>query len=367
MIAARTRTMVALALQVGALVALALSLLGASWLDSRSRPRVLVLVDRSDSMPRGAGDAAFAEVARAAKAAGSGELLVLEFAGRPGAPSALPAASVADLEPSGTNIEAALDAALVAHAQAPFASAVIISDGLENAGDTARALRAMREARLPLQWIAVGRPPPETRVSEVLAPDRVMAGQPIRITVQLAGRLDRRLRVDATARAVTGETQVASGEPDGDGRAVIDLEPGRGGAVLVDVALEDPQSKQTLEALRDAAVIEVAPSAAILYVQGSGGPLSRSLLAGGWALKVVPAARLDVHTDELDGYQAVVLDDVAISDGSPRFWNALVSAVQSRGLRTDGAGRRAVVCPRRISAIRARVGSARVVGAGSAR
>ena len=181
-----TRTVVALALQVAALVALALSVLGASWLDSRSRPRVLVLVDRSESMPRAASDAAVAEVARAAKAAGS-ELLMLEFAGRPGAPSALPAASVADLEPSATNIEAALAAALAAHAQAAFDSAVMISDGLENAGDTARALHAMREARLPVQWIAVGRPPPETRVSEVLAPERVMAGQRIPITVAVGG------------------------------------------------------------------------------------------------------------------------------------------------------------------------------------
>ena len=233
---------------------------------------------------------------------------------------------------SATNIEAALDAALAAHAQAAFDSIVMISDGLENAGDTARALRAMREARLPVQWIAVGRPPPETRVSEVLAPERVMAGQRIRVTVQLAGRLDRPLRVNATARATTGETQVASGEPDGEGRAIIELDAGGSGGVLLDVAVEDPRSQRTLDALRDAAVIDVAPRAAILYAQGSSGPLARSLLAGGWALKVVPASRLDVHIDELNGYQAVVLDDIAISDASPRFWNSLVSAVQNRGL-----------------------------------
>ena len=169
-------------------------------------------------------------------------------------------------------------------------------------------------------------------MSEVLAPERVMAGQRIRVTVQLAGRLDRPLRVNATARAMTGETQVASGEPDGEGRAIIELDAGGSGAVLLDVAVEDPRSEQTLDALRDAAVIDVSPRATILYAQGSSGPLARSLLAGGWALNVVPASRLDVHIDELDGYQAVVLDDVAISDASPRFWNTLVSAVQNRGL-----------------------------------
>ncbi len=326
------RTLIALALQLAALVALSLSLLGVSWLDPRSKAHVLVLVDRSESVPRAAGDAALADVVRAEKAAGRGEVQVLEFAGRAGAPSALPAGSASDLQPSATNIEAALDAALAAHAQAAFDSVVMISDGLENAGDTARALRAMHDARLPVQWIAVGRPPPETRVSEVLAPERVLAGQRIPITVQLAGRLDRPLRVNATARAMTGETQVASGEPDGEGRAIIELDAIRSGAVLLDVDVKNPPSEQTLDALRDAAVIDVAPRAAILYVQGSSGPLARSLLAGGWALNVVPASRLDVHIDELNGYQAVVLDDVAISDASPRFWNSLVSAVQNRGL-----------------------------------
>ncbi len=258
-------------------------------------------------------------------------------------------------------------AALAAHAQAPFESAVMISDGLETAGDTARALHAMREARVPLQWIAVGRPPPETRVSEVLAPDRVMAGQRIQITVALAGRLDRPLRVNATARAATGETQVASAEPDGDGRAIIELDARRSGAVVLDVALTDPRSKQTLDAWRDAAVIDVAPSAAILYVQGSRGPLARSLLAGGWTVNVVPASRLDVRIDGLNGYQAVVLDDVAISDGEPAILEfAGVRRAEPRP-RTDGAGWRAVICPRRISTIRARVDSACIVRAGGAR
>jgi uncharacterized membrane protein len=49
-------------------------------------------------------------------------------------------------------------------------------------------------------------------------------------------------------------------------------------------------------------------------------------------VEVVAAARLDTHADGLDGYQAVVLDDVAINDASPRFWDMLVAAVKRRGL-----------------------------------
>jgi uncharacterized membrane protein len=173
---------------------------------------------------------------------------------------------------------------------------------------------------------------PETRISEVLAPDRAIAGQRIQITVQLAGRLDRPLRVKATTRATSGETQAASSEADGGRRVTIELDASRNGAVVVDVALEDPVSGQTLDALPDAAVVDVVPRAAILYGQGSSGALAHSLREGGWTLNVVPATRLDAHADGLDGYHAVVLDDVAITDANPRFWSALVAAVRNRGL-----------------------------------
>ena len=55
-----SRTSIALALQLAALVALSLSLLGVAWLDPRSKPRALLLVDRSQSVPRAAADKAIA-------------------------------------------------------------------------------------------------------------------------------------------------------------------------------------------------------------------------------------------------------------------------------------------------------------------
>ena len=338
------RTLLALALQLAALAALVLALLGHAWLDARSKLRLLVLVDRSDSMPRAAADKAVAEVVQASRAAGAGELQWLEFAGRPAVPSSSltpvtpsppsppSTGPTADLEPSATHVEAALQAALAAHAQTPFDSIVVVSDGHETSGDTARALRAVREARLPLQWIAVGRPPPETRIAQVLAPARARVGQRLQISVQLAGRLHRPLRIQATARSPSGATQATSSPADGDGRVLIEFDASAPGVLLLDLRLEDPASGQILAAMTDAAAIDVAPRAAMLYAQGSAGPLARSLLDGGWALNVLPAARLDAHADGLDSYQAVVLDDVAIADASPRFWRALVAAVKERGL-----------------------------------
>ena len=347
MSASGARTWVALALQFAALGVLCLSLFGRSWLDARSQPRVLVLLDRSQSVPHADADKAVAAVVQAAKAGGVGEVQLIEFAGRPAAAvTALASATdpVEALEPAATNIEAALEAALAAHAQSAYASLVIISDGQENVGDAARALDAVRAAQLPLQWLAVGRAPPPTRIAQVLAPQRALAGQRIDIGVQLvgqsvgqsvaqlAGQLDRPLLVKATARTPGGETWVSRSPADNTGRAAITIDASHTGAVRVDLALEDPATGRVLDALPDAALIDIAPRAAVLYVQGSTGPLARSLAGGGWALKVVGAAQLDAEADALAGYQAVVLDDVAVSAASPRSWQSLTEAVRQRGL-----------------------------------
>lgn len=324
------RTLVALALQGGALVALAAALFGGLWPGEGGAPRLLVLVDRSQSMPRALTDQALAELVPAARSAGAGALQQIEFAGRPGAAGA-PTEETA-LEPSATNIEAALEAALAIHAQAGLTGVAVISDGHESAGDAARGLRALRQAGLPVHWLAVGSPPPPVHIAEVLAPGRARVGQRIPISVQLAGQLQRPLRIRASARSHGGESQSASSEVLFDGKAMVEFDAGRSGALLVDVVLEDVSTGRPIDTLVQAAVVDVEPRAAILYAQGSTGTLARSLKLGGWAVDVIPAGRLDAHADGLAGLRAVILEDVAIADAGPRFWSALASAVKDGGL-----------------------------------
>ncbi|MEO7115397.1 MAG: VWA domain-containing protein [Caldimonas sp.] len=332
MSALRMRTWIALALQAGALALLAAALLGSVWLDTRSLPRWLVVVDRSASVPRASADQAVADVVRSAHAGRGAEVLRLEFAGKTSALAPLDGVASAGLEPSSTDIEAALDAALAAHAEAAFDGVVVISDGQQNVGDATRALRAMRDARLPLQWLPVSRAPPRSRIAQVLAPTRARVGQRIRLSLQLAGQLDRPLRVEATARGAEGQAQPVVADSVGSARATIELDASRSGIVAVDVALRDPATGEVLDAWPDAAAVDVEPPASVLYVRGSGGALSQSLLKGGWSLDVVPATRLESRIDALDSYQAIVLDDVAIADASPRWWNTLVAAVRDRGV-----------------------------------
>ena len=328
----RLRTWLALALQASSLALLVAAWLGASWLDARSRPHWLVVVDRSESVPHAAADEAVAGIVRAARAGAGARLQRLEFAGKPSMPLPLDEAGSAALEPTSTDIEAALDAALAVHAAVPLDGVVVVSDGQQTSGDATRALRAMREARLPVQWSTVARPPPPTRIAQVLAPTSARAGQRLSLTVGLAGALDRPVRVEATARGSGGEAQAVAVGTVGVDRATLELDASRSGVVTVDVTLRDPATGAALDAWPDAAAVDVSPPASILYALGSGGALSQSLLRGGWSLDTIPASRLDSRADGLDGYRAVVLDDVAVADASPRFWSALAAAVRERGL-----------------------------------
>lgn len=321
------RTLPTLALQVLAVAALAAALLGVSWLDARTKPRVLLLVDRSQSVPRVLGDAAVAEVLQAAEESRSGEVRVIEFGGRPLDPS-----TAGDTWPAATDIERALEAALAAHAERRYSVAVLVSDGHETAGDALRGLRATREAGLPVRWFGVGRPLPATRIVDVLAPDVVQAGLPVQVTVRLAGRLDSPLRVNATTRTSAGDLQSATARPDDSGRATLLLPGNAGGELLVGITLQDASSGETLDAWDDAAAVEVTARATILYVQGAAGPLARSLAEGGWNVDVVPASRVDAFADRVADHGVIVLDDVAVDDAGPHFWDELTSAVRDQGI-----------------------------------
>ena len=160
------------------------------------------------------------------------------------------------------------------------------------------------------------------------------------------------------------QTQAASSDGDAAGRATIEFDAGRNGAVLVDVALEDPVSGQALDAWPNAAVVDVAPRAAILYAQGSTG-----------ALRAQPAARrLDagcrscLRGSTPSRRAGRIPGGRARRRGDHRCRPAILECARGRGAesrpRLDGAGRRALVRARRVSGVDARVGAARDVGAG---
>lgn len=310
-------------LHAAALAVLVAALMGVPALDPAQRPRWVLLVDRSQSMPRSETDAAAAEMLAAL---GPAKVLRIDFAGTAGAAGATTDAA---LDPTRTDIEAALHAALAALGDGPLAGVAVLSDGHQTQGDASRPLRALQAAGVPVRWRALGRAAPPVQLGEVLAPTQARGG--IALSVALAGGVERPLRLRGRARGEGGAVQEALATPQ-DGRATLAFDAFRGGAVVVDLVLEDATSGAPLDRRADAAVVQVEAPARLLVAQGSPGILARSLAAGGWPLRVVPAAQLDAEAGALAGVDAVVLDDVAATDATPRFWQALDRAVRERGV-----------------------------------
>jgi hypothetical protein len=313
------RSLVALLAWAAATFALVAALAGWALPGTGDAPPVLLLLDRSASMPAGDADAAAAGMLASLKAAGAAAE-VLPFADRPGD----------GLAPAATDIAAALDAALVRHVHRPWSRVVLVSDGHATAGDTLAALRSARDAGMPVQWHAVARPPAAWRITTLRAPQQAGAGQPLHIEVGIAGAGGVPPDISVRARGLAGEV-LAERRVAAEGALTgLDLSGLPAGLARLELQLDAPGGGPPLALRRDAALIEITPRARLLLAQGSPGPLADSLRRGGWPVEVVPASRLD--DTRLAGYRALVLDDVAIGDAPPSFWRALVAAVQDQGL-----------------------------------
>ncbi len=329
------RDAIALACFAASAVALILALAGVQLRPGAAAPQAVILVDQSASMPTQATQSAVAEVARSARA-NNFALQWIGFARAPSLPAAAPPGQGDAKDPQSTHIESALDAALALHAQSPLASAVLISDGHQTAGDAKSALERARSANLPVRWMAVGQPPKPVRIGDVLAPDRAGVGRLVQVTTHLVGEAAASavdsLRVTVRARGSDGAIEQAVADIDRRGMATTAVRARAPGPMLVEVVLEDAGSGRRVDARAPAALIEVDTGAPILLARGSPSPLAESLIAGGWKVDVAPPGRLDGLAEALERYQAVILDDISEGDAGAPFWAKLADAVRLRGL-----------------------------------
>lgn len=310
-----SRTAIAALLQALALGLLLLALAGVSWPGRGAGSAMLVLVDRSPTVPPAVADAAVAELRRSVP---GNSVETIEFAGR--------------VASSATSLELAVEAALAAQAQRRYAAAVIVSDGRSDAGDAERALTSARDAGLPLLWLDAARSAPRAWIADVQAPERARRGQPVTIGVPIAGDRSAALRVSATLRDSSGAERSVGASPDAGGVASIPVVAERGGPLRVSLALADAETGEVLDTRDDAAAVDVIEPARLLYLQGATAPLAASLAAGGWRVETALARRAADYRERLAGYEAVVLDDVARDDADDSFWQALATAVRARGL-----------------------------------
>ncbi len=339
MTARAARVGIALLLELVALVLLVLVALGHPWPAGRDTAAVVLLADRSASIPPAAMRQALQEIANEALAMNPAvELHVIDFAGRanPARRAESPSEAartppLAGLMPQATNLAGATRRAMLDEKAPRPPTLVILSDGNATTGDTARALEDASSAGVAVLWRTVAAVSSAPRIGDVLAPAQARPGQQVPVTIRMSGTTDRPLRLvlsahDAPLPDITSEI------PAGELRSVTLALAARGtGPMLLDVGLSDAATTRLVDEKELAAVIDVEPPAAVLYVADQPSALAQSLQAGGWTLTQVASRRLDALASGFQHYAAVILDDVPASAAQSATWDALADAVRDRG------------------------------------
>ena len=318
-----TRTAVAMLLHLGAVVLLALVVLGRPWPADRGDVLVFLLADRSASVATGQASKAVADVADRITRAGRTVVRTIEFAGRTDATGRLDVQS--------TDIEAAIDLALGRRAPGSRAAIVVVSDGNATEGDTRRALQSAADAGVPLLWKAVEPDAQSPHIAGVLAAGDASPGQAIPVSLRLSGAVTRPMLIELSSRDGRTEPVTARIAPGAHGSVPLRVRALSPGTLVLDATLRDERSSNIVDAWQDAVAIEVAAPAQILFVAAGPSALARSLSDGGWTLDGVTPSGLDAKAGSLDRYAAVVLDDVPASAARANTWEALGRAVREGG------------------------------------
>lgn len=330
-----------------ALAALALAWLAPSSCVPSGAPRAVLLLDVSASMrPEAVRERWQQEIAAArspttaTRSPTTATYLTLAFGANA---TWLGGAAAVDLErareridATGTDLSGAVDTALGQIAADSPSVIGLLSDGWATVGDTLEALERARRAGTAVYWQNPDPEPQDPWIAAVEVPPRSRVGQVIPITVELAGPL-------VGAGTATDDFELEAGFADGvepqitaapgpvGARArTLRLTSTRAGLRPLELRLRRRSTGQLLDARQPAGLIEVEGPGSLLYAGHGDAPLLRSLRAAGWSVEETPAGALEARTS-LAPYQAVVLDDVPVTEPEAPFWRALEHAVRERG------------------------------------
>ncbi len=309
------------ALRVLLLLAL-LILLAGPRIEGRTSGRDLVLlVDRSRSMPASTLDT-LRELAEAARTRSEpGDRIGLVAFGREAVVEQAPSeafryvAPTGELDADATDLAEAMETALALIPPERQGSLLILSDGEVTGRDPSSAARHALRRGLRVD-VAVQRRPGvfDLAVEEVSVPGEVALGEPFQACVWV--RADRAL--DAPIRVQRGGVLLASGMRSF--RAGLNCIRFRDRALMTGIATYDVQidapEDRVPENDRARAAVRVTGPFRVLCVTPDGRQdrLTRSLAAAGVSVDVVAPHSAPLGPNRLDGYRAVVLEDVPLED-----------------------------------------------------
>ncbi len=315
----RGRRIFFISMRVAALVCIVLALAGPAVSRPTGGIAVVFLLDESESVsPEGHERAVrMIESIRAGLSKDDHAMLV-RFGGNAEAEELTPGIeappeSSQDIDGSSTDIGRAVQFALAQLPEEGSRKLVIFSDGNENRGKAAEAAALARSFGVQIFTVPIVLPQTQSEVSveAILAPERVRAGEPHKVTALIKSRTRTAARISLFKDGAPVGAQNGMLEP-GENSVEITGAFGESGLHSYEALVETPDD-QFLQNNHGKRFVEVTGNPAVLYV-AKRGAASASLLA---ALRAQGIAVTEKEPAELPGtiqgfvpYDGIILDNV---------------------------------------------------------
>lgn len=332
----------ALAFGLRALMAslLIFALMGPQWRLANQGLAVVYVVDRSDSIRDSDKKESEGFVRRAVGELPSGALAaVVVFGKTPALESSAggrrelgPFSAVVD--GSGSDMAAALRLASGVMPEGRGRRIVVLSDGNETAGKASQAVEAARLEGIQVDFVALGSRPMEgeASVAEVSVPPRRRQDEPfeVRVAVEASRAQEAVLALDRDG-VVVERRKVDL--PQGRSRFLLSQRLPSKGFFRYRVTLEPSIDTDTRNNV-GAGFVNIAGPSQVMVVQGreAGDALVRSLRAQGLAVSQRDPASLPSRPEDLQPYEAVILNDLNAADVHPSIMEMLRQAARDSGV-----------------------------------
>ena len=302
------------------------------------RDLVLVL-DRSRSVPESAARVVEEIAARAAREARSGDRMGEVAFGREPVVEHVPVEGfvrtpeVRTLDRDGSDLARAIDAGLALIPPDRPGSLLLLSDGEATGGEAEAAARRAARRNVRIDVVPLRRTGThDLAVEELSIPDEVAAGEPFQLSAWV--RSDR--PVEGTWRLERDGVVVAEGRRAF--RAGLERVGARDRIAVpgiheyrLRVVLDAPDRVPENDVARAALRVDAPARVLVVTPGGRADRLTKSLAAGGLAVDVSGAADAPLTLDALDAYRAVILEDVPAEDLPDGGLEALASFVTDLG------------------------------------
>ena len=326
-----------------AITALALSLMRPQWHAGSDEVAVVYALDVSRSVSSSFIDSALAWIADADRAGKPAQARYLAFADRPvllQRPEQVRDLAVTESGPregaidqSATNLERALDEALMGLDRDRAKRLVLLSDGNQTEGNVWRVLPRLKEADVRVFPIpAKVRDDGDAWLEGLEIPYGMRQGEPVNVTVRAFSPGQARARVLLrTGNTVLGSRTVRL-EP-GLNRISFEIQlEGAGSNTLAAELVADGDRVSENNRVQQTAWVAKAPR--VLYVEGqpgSAGYLRDALAREGIQVSVATPADIPESATELAAYAALILSDVPAKAIAPARMQAIESYVRDAG------------------------------------